>query len=96
MKIYYYFKILFNRIFGIKFNKDKIPFGMYCYGDICKKYKDDGTPYIEVNTCPYFKRINSSNTVCLYMGFIGFDPGHYDQCKICGENYGDEEPLEKT
>jgi hypothetical protein len=72
---------------------DVIPMGMYCYSR-----DDDGT----VNVCPYWDMKDDQpeqmNGYCHFLGEGDWDVEGlsllWDQCKECGENWGDDEDLE--
>jgi hypothetical protein len=91
---WYYIEVLWTkvlRLFNIRKSKAPIPEGLYCY-------KFDGTTGIDektghtwfgTKTCKYYRCIEPmSDSVCTYVGFIGWDMCLCDQCKICGENHG--------
>lgn len=67
--------------FGYSPPTDVIPPGMYCYTF------NDITVDNSITLCPYYKSVNDEGkTACLYTGFVGYDLGHYDQCKVCSIN----------
>jgi hypothetical protein len=80
--------------FGIKRDSSEIPVGLYCYTyDNERNEKEpcsDGSFWIK--TCKYYKS-RGNRDICTYVGFYGHDFALYDQCKICGRNYGLEEEL---
>lgn len=79
------------RLFRPKLDSSVIPVGHYCYVVDHERNKIEPMDGQWIKPCPYFKRFKNGNTACTYAGFIGFDAAHYDQCKICGENYGKDE-----
>lgn len=76
------------KFFGIRYNKNVIPKGQYCY--IIDEERNlnepcpDGGYWIKI--CPYFRSNNKGGVACTYTGFYGFDFCLYDQCKICNVN----------
>jgi hypothetical protein len=51
--------------------------------------RGDGYP---VRECKYYRMTPSTKGIaCIYIGYYGFDPCLYDACKICGENYGEDD-----
>jgi hypothetical protein len=102
MKNTYYFHWLGNLInmlwwkllilFGVRRSALLIPEGMYCYSpDVGKnKAKKDFSTYY-VNPCKYYKTLGRRYNGCSYLGIITDDMIFDDQCKMCGENYGDED-----
>lgn len=86
---WYWLEIVFYktmRIFGKRQREDVIPIGLYCY-DIDQE-KNKRVPLevgFWIKMCPYYRgRQNVYPNACTYTGFVGFDVGLYDQCKICG------------
>ena len=80
-----YHKIL--KFFGKKKDTSVIPKGMYCYvfnGE--NGVLPDGRTYQGITMCPYYRYGSKGNTACTFIPWYGFEPGHYDQCKICGIN----------
>lgn len=83
------------RLFGIELSIDPIPEGVYCYEWDEERNKRDpqiGSYYIK--PCKYYRSTPKTKGVaCTYVGYMGFDPLLYDQCKICGikENFEDKE-----
>ncbi len=80
-----YAKLL--RLFGVVRSTNCIPHGMYCYEydeeRNTKEPSNDGSYWI--NTCKYYRSTPKTKGVaCTYVGYMGFDPCLYDQCKICG------------
>ena len=76
--------------FGFSFDETKIPEGLYCYSP--KKFPSKETNWVyEITPCKYFKPITKSYNGCQFLGVITEDPFFDDQCKICGENYGEME-----
>lgn len=60
---------------------------MYCYEyDEERNTKEpinDGGYWVK--TCKYYRSTPKTKGVaCTYVGYMGFDPCLYDQCKICG------------
>ena len=82
----------FLRIFKIRKDKSVIPIGHYCYTIDEEKNETNPINGYWIKTCKYYRSMkNQSDAGCTYTGFIGFDPCLGDQCKICGENYGNED-----
>lgn len=85
----FYIEIAYAKILRfLHFKKDKsvIPEGYYCY-----VWDEDPKRNNEYHTIPcrfYRSMKNQCYAGCTYVGFIGFDIGLQDQCKICGENEG--------
>ena len=79
--------------FGYKYDKSKIPFGThYCYlPDDEKNEQAKSFSNYYKKPCPYFKYISTYYRGCKYLGIITDDPVFSDQCKMCGENYEDDE-----
>jgi hypothetical protein len=74
-----------------------IPTGDYCYNFDDERNKTNtqpGSHYIK--NCPYYKHMyDGINTGCSYLGFVGFEPCLWDQCKMCSENIeSDEEEID--
>jgi hypothetical protein len=66
-----------------------IPEGVYCYKfDGTKGLTPEGSTWLGIKSCPYYKPIKGQYVACIYVGFIGWDACLSDQCKICGENEG--------
>ena len=85
----YWLEIQWVRISPRKKSGEKlIPKGVYCYTIDTEREKSEplknGGYWIK--TCPYYRNVGRGMTACAYVGFFGFDIGHYDQCKICGVN----------
>ncbi len=97
--VWYYVEVLFSRILNflnIKRSEDCIPKGMYCYEyDKERNEKEpcnDGGYWIK--TCKYYRSTPETGGIaCTYVGFFGFEPSLYDQCKICSvkNNFKDED-----
>ena len=76
--------------FGYKYDKSQIPEGQYCYiPDIEKNKKAEKWTYYII-PCKYYKTLGKHWNGCKYLGIITDDFVFDDQCKMCGENYGDE------
>lgn len=93
--IWYYIEVYFSIILSkLGFKKDKtvIPEGHYCYTWDDEREKNQ--PHINggfwVKTCKYYRNLKRYKAACTYVGYIGWDACLGDQCKICGENYGDD------
>lgn len=81
------------RAVGIKQDTSVIPSGMYCYVPDKERNANEPTDSFSywIKPCKYYRSTPSSGGVaCMYVGYFGFDPCLYDQCKLCGENYGDD------
>lgn len=96
---WYYIEVLFTKVqryFGIRKDTSVIPEGMYCYTwdnerELREPHTNGG---YWIKPCKYYRSMKGMNAACTYIGFIGFDFCLGDQCKMCGENYGDErDPL---
>jgi hypothetical protein len=86
--IWYYIEIYFIKLIlllGIKRNSSVIPEGVYCYTPIEFPSKENNHIY-KIKPCKYYRHITKNIKSCTYEGYVGFDFGLYDQCKICGEN----------
>ena len=67
-----------------KNRKKWIPKGEYCY-TIEKLVKaPDGSTYLQIKRCPFYRFEENGIVVCKYMGFRGYDACLGDQVKICG------------
>ena len=80
-----------QQFFGYDKDTSKIAEGVYCNThDIERNKKEPSTNgSIWIKTCPYYRWTKRTKGIaCTYVGFMGFDFGLYDQCKICGENRG--------
>ncbi len=78
-----YAKLL--RLFGVVRSTDCIPEGMYCYEYDEERNAKNPTDGYWIKTCKYYRSTPKTKGVaCTYVGYIGFDPCLYDQCKICG------------
>ena len=79
--------------FGYWKSTEPIPLGVYCYkpdNEKNTKTNDFMTKGIYYTIpCKYYKIISKKRRGCSYLGFITDDPVFLDQCKECGENYGD-------
>ena len=80
----------FLKLFRFKSDSSVIPNGMYCYtidnernvNQPCK----NGEYWIK--PCKYFRGTQKTGGIaCTYVGYFGFDPCLFDQCKICSVNY---------
>ena len=75
-------------LFGVVRSTDCIPNGTYCYEyDEERNAKKPANGYYGywIKPCKYYRSIPKTNVVaCTYVGYMGFDPCLYDQCKICG------------
>ena len=80
-----YAKLL--RLFGVVRSTDCIPDGMYCYEyDEERNAKEPADGYW-LKTCKYYRSTPKTKGIaCTYVGYMGFDPCLYDQCKICDVN----------
>lgn len=81
-----YAKLL--RMLGVKRNASVIPGGLYCYvPDDERNKKEPLENGYWVKRCKYYRGTPKTGGIaCTYIGYYGFDPCLYDQCKICGEN----------
>ena len=80
------------RMFGIRKDSSVIPIGHYCYTIDEKKNISQPIDGYWIKTCKYYRSMKRQcDAGCTYVGFIGFDPCLGDQCKICGQNYNDQE-----
>lgn len=97
---WYFIEVKYTRIeryFGKRKDKSVIPEGMYCYTwdeerEIRQPHNNGG---FWIKSCKYYRSMKGQcDAGCTYVGFMGFDPCLGDQCKICGQNYGDDrDPL---
>lgn len=76
------------RLFGIKRDKSVIPKGCYCYEPDHERNKTADSGVYYTIFCPYYKWFTMEWKGCSYLGVMREDILLYDQCKICGENYG--------
>lgn len=95
LRVYwYYIEVYFSKFKNLlKIKKDKtiIPEGMYCYTLDEERQKIE--PCLNgywIKPCKYYRSMKGNYAGCTYVGYIGWDICLGDQCKICGENYGDE------
>jgi hypothetical protein len=85
-----WWKFLF--LFGVKRSASPIPIGMYCYTpDIEKNEKRENFSTYYIKPCKYYKKLGREYNGCSYLGIITDDMTFDDQCKMCGENYGDDD-----
>lgn len=78
-----YAKLL--RLFGVVRSTDCIPDGMYCYEYDEERNAKEPTDGYWIKTCKYYRSTPKTKGIaCTYVGYMGFDPCLYDQCKICG------------
>ena len=65
---------------------------MYCY--VFDEEREKREPHTNVGywikPCKYYRSMKRYKAGCTYVGYIGWDDCLGDQCKICGENYGDD------
>lgn len=73
-------------IFGVLKSEDPIPNDTpYCY--LWDEEKNNRNPIdgYWIKPCKYYRTTPKTKGVaCTYVGYFGFDPCLYDQCKICG------------
>lgn len=91
MNIKNFIELLFAKIlilFGYKFDKRKIPDGLYCYSISAEKNKNKPKNDLTLYTddCPYRKHIYKYWFGCNFLGIITDDICFEDACKICSEN----------
>lgn len=83
-----FFEVIFARIllfFGIEKNKEPIPKNTpYCYVIDHERNEKEPIDGYWIKPCKYYRRLKNGNSACTYIGFMGFDVCHNDQCKICG------------
>lgn len=98
MKLLNLLEVLFVKfliLFGYKFDKSKIPEGIYCYKINSEKNqnkpKNDLTLYTD--DCIYRKYIYKDWFGCKFLGIITDDMCFEDACKICSENENIEKFL---
>ena len=88
--IWNYIEVGFTHLclfFNIKKDKTVIPKGHYCYIWDDERNKKEPHSGYWVIPCRYYRSMKGQcEAGCTYVGFIGFDVGLGDQCKICGEN----------
>jgi hypothetical protein len=54
------------------------------YAKLLRLFGDQTNGYW-IKTCKYYRSTPETKGVaCTYIGYMGFDPCLYDQCKICG------------
>jgi len=92
--VWYYVEVKYSqllRLFGVRRSTLHIPEGMYCYDydEERNATKDPDDVGYYVKTCKYYRSTYKTKGVaCTYIGYYGFDPCLYDQCKMCSENLG--------
>jgi len=80
-----YVKLL--RLFGVVPNTNPIPDGRYCYEYDKERNIKEPTDGYWIISCKYYRSTYETGGVaCTYLGYMGFDPCLYDQCKICDVN----------
>ena len=81
-----YAKLL--RMLGVKRNTSVIPKGVYCYVlDDRRNEKEPLKNGYWVKRCKYYRFTQKTGGIaCTYIGYYGFDPCLYDECKMCGQN----------
>lgn len=82
-------EIVFHKLFIRKHDETVIPYGHYCYLPDTEKnaVKDENDHSYYIKTCPYYRYFHQqSKGGCTFVGFVGWEPGLGDQCKICGKN----------
>ena len=90
--IWYWLEVKYAQLlylFGVVRSALPIPEGMYCYeyDDERNATKADNDYGYYIKPCKYYRSTPKTKGVaCTYMGYFGFDPCLYDQCKICSEN----------
>lgn len=89
--IWYYIEVKYTqllRLFNIRKKDNIIPVGMYCYEyDEERNAKNPSGGSYWIKTCKYYRSTKKTKGVaCTYIGYYGFDPGLYDQCKLCSKN----------
>ena len=83
------YKILVSKVRKIinkKYDKSKIPNGLYCFSyDLEKNEKliDEWDNGIYINACPYYQNINDKFNCCLYDSVITSDEKFKQKNKIC-------------
>ena len=99
----YWFKNLLSMIyskvliyFGKKYDSSFIPEGMYCYklDDEKNKNKKHDDYHIYLIPCRYYKTLGKHWNGCKYLGIITDDDVFDDQCKMCSENFGDDDDYD--
>ena len=93
---WYFIEIIFTKIqlfFGYRKDKSYIPVGHYCYEWDEERNKKEPTNGYWILSCKYYRSMKGHYAGCTYVGFIGFDSCLGDQCKVCGENYDDRDPI---
>lgn len=86
-----YAKLL--RLFNVRRSTSPIPKGTpYCYEYDEERNTKEPTDGYWIKPCRYYRSTPKTKGVaCTYVGYIGFDPCLYDQCKICGVDKGYED-----
>lgn len=90
-----YFRIYWVRLarrFGYTPSSEPIPRGVYCYKAIEFPSEDNGYVY-KTRRCPYYKSLSNGDDACLFLGYVGWDAGFSDQCKLC-DIKNPSEPME--
>jgi hypothetical protein len=78
-------------LFGVRHSTSVIPEGPYCYTPDYEKNKIAESFTYYVIPCKYYKTLGKKWNGCKYLGIITDDFVFNDQCKMCGENYGDDD-----
>jgi hypothetical protein len=78
-------------LFGVRLSTSAIPEGPYCYTPDYEKNKIAESFTYYVIPCKYYKTLGKRWNGCKYLGIITDDFVFDDQCKMCGENYGDND-----
>lgn len=77
--------IKLKRFFGFIPSSKGIPEGVYCYEPVEFPSEENGFIY-KTRPCPNYKSLKNGNDACLYLGYVGWEPGFSDQCKLCSIN----------
>lgn len=93
--VWYKIEIFYSKIIkyiGIRRSTEPIPKDtLYCYEYDEERNKTEPTNGYWIKPCKYYRRLNGENRGCTYLGYKGFDPLLWDQCKICGVNEDESE-----
>lgn len=103
LKLFWYWletrwgKILLK--FGVARSITNIPHGMFCYSYDDERNSKEPTEGYWVKHCKYYRSTPETKGIaCTYIGYMGYDPCLYDQCKICGVkcDYPEEQEIKPT
>ena len=81
----------------MRFDKNKIPNGSYCYEftgktkkSVVKGFGEKSIEYPETKSCTYYQHVEDVEGLCRVL-----NEEIEDQCKICKYNWDEDEEFEK-